>query len=422
MDRKQFLQAIAGIPLIASLENIVQASGNFEDIVTNEDHWAKIRRQFFLDDNYLDLRCNATSSLPSSTFDHFVKNYRYIQAFPSSRNRAIAKGAKEQLRVSLASELNCSISEVAIMRSTTEALNNAIMGFPFQKGDEVIAASHEYDSMLGSLYQIQSKIGITVKQIDVPYKPESSEQIVEIFRRSITPKTKMFLISHIIWISGQIYPVKELCALAKQHAIYTVIDAAQTFSHIPVDVRDMDCDYLGGSLHKWAAAPLGTGFLYVKQKNIGMTMPLMGHYNYRADDDAIEKFENLGAITPVFDSAAISLEYWKKLGKDLKTRRIQYLKKLWTDKLKTLPEITILTNTDEAHSCGIAYFQVKNRGAKEVRDLLLTKHNISVQALEGYKTTFVDLSKLNALGVATPVFVTPKQIDRLYAAIKEVIR
>lgn len=422
MDRQEFLQALVGLPLLASLDNFAQAYASEKDLVAKEEFWTKIRKQFYLDGQSLDFRCNATSSLPNIAFDHFIKNYRYIQAYPSSRNREIANGAKEQLRVSLADALNCSISEVAIMRSTTEALNNAIMGFPFQKGDEVIASAHEYDSMLGSLYQQQSRVGITVKQIDIPYKPESAEQIVEIFRRSITPRTKMFLISHIVWISGQIYPVKELCALARKHNIYTVIDAAQAFSHIPVDARDIDCDYLGGSLHKWAAAPLGTGFLYIKQKNIGMTTPLMGHYNYKADDEVIEKFENFGATTPVFDSAAISLEYWKKLGNKLKTQRTRYLMKLWTEKLRSLPEVTILTNIDEAHSCGITYFQVKNRGAKDVKDLLLKKHNISVQAFQGYKTTFVDLSDLNAVGVATPVFITAKEIDRLFSAVREIVR
>lgn len=422
MKRKEFLQTLVGIPLLASIDHFAQSSGGHKELVANEDFWTKIRKQFYLDDRSLDFRCNATSSLPNVAFDHFVKNYRYIQAYPSSRNREIANGAKEQLRVSLADEINCSISEVAIMRSTTEALNNAIMGFPFQKGDEVIASAHEYDSMLGSLYQQQSRVGITVKQIDIPYKPEASEQIVELFRRNITPRTKMLLISHIVWISGQIYPVKELCALAKKHNIFTVIDAAQTFSHIPVDVRDMDCDYLGGSLHKWAAAPLGTGFLYVKQKNIGKTMPLMGHYNYKADDEAIEKFENLGATTPVFDSAAISLEYWKKLGVKLKTQRTRYLMKLWTERLRSLSDITILTNTDETQSCGITYFQVKNRGAKDVRDLLSKKHDISVQAFQGYKTTFVDLSNLNAVGIATPVFITAKEIERLFSAVKEIVK
>lgn len=423
MDRKEFLQAIAGVPLLGSLNhaNALPTQRN-NDLIADENFWAKVRKQFHLDDRYLDFRCHAASPLPLSVLDHFVRDFKYIQAYPSTRNHEIAQGEQEQLRAVLATEINASIAEVAIMRSTTEALNNALMGFPFQKGDEVIGSVHEYDSMYGSLYQQQLRLGITVKQIDIPFQPESTEQILDIWRKSITPRTKMFLISHVVWISGQIYPVKEICALAKQHNIYTVIDAAQSFSHIPVDVKHIDCDYLGGSLHKWAAAPLGTGFLYVKQKNIGKTTPLMAHYQYKADDEVIEKFENFGSTTPVFKTAVQSLEYWKKLGTGLKTQRMQYLKKYWTDKLKTLPEIKILTNVDQSQSCGLAYFQVKGKRSKEVGEVLKNKHNISVQVIEDYKNHFVDYKNVRAIGIATPVFITPKQLDHLYGVVRKIVK
>jgi selenocysteine lyase/cysteine desulfurase len=424
LDRQQFLQTLTSIPLITTLDNLNKLYSHYptDEFLTNEDYWEEIRKQFYLDDHNLDFRCHAASPLPKDVLNSFIKDYKYIQAFPSSRNHEIAEGEKEQLRVSLANEINCSVQELAIMRSTTEALNNVIMGFPFQKDDEVIGSVHEYDSMFASLYQQQLRWGIKVKQINIPYQPESTEQILDIWRKSITPKTKMFLISHMVWISGQVYPVKEICALAKQHNIYTVIDAAQSFSHIPVDVKDIDCDYLGASLHKWAAAPLGTGFMYIKKKHIAMTMPLMGHYQYKADEDAIEKFENFGSATPVFNTAALSIAYWKKLGNSLKTQRMQYLKSYWTEKLKHLPAITILTNTNETQSCGVAYFQIKDKSSKAISELLMKQYNISVQAIENYKNQFVDYKNVNAIGIATPVFITVKQLNKFCAIIKEIVK
>lgn len=423
LDRQKFIKSLAGIPLFSSMDYLDQLfnSNQQVDLISDEEFWIKIRKQFYLDDQILDFRCHAASPLPTSILDHFLKEYKYIQAFPSSRNHEIEPAGKEPLRVAVAKELNCSIGELAIMRSTTEALNNVIMGFPFQKGDEVIGSVHEYDSMFASLYQQQLRLGITVKQVEIPYQPESTAQILDIWRKSITPRTKMFLISHIVWISGQIYPVKEICALAKEYNIYTVIDAAQSFSHIPVDVLEMDCDYLGGCLHKWAAAPLGTGFLYIKRENIGMTMPLMANYQFKANDEVIEKFENFGATTPVFNTAAKSLEFWGRMGNQLKTERMHFLKMYWTHNLKSLPEIGIQTNLDKTDSCGIAYFQVKNRNSREVGKMLKEKYNVSVQVIQDYKNDFVDYRNVDVLGIATPVFITTRQLDRLYEVMKEII-
>lgn len=392
-----------------------------DGLVTDENAWAAVRKQFQVDDHYLDFRCHAASSLPASVLLNLTQEITHIQTFPSLRNHEPAPGAQEPLRAALADELNCSVGEVALMRSTTEALNNVIMGFPFQRGDEVIGSVHEYDSMYGSLYQQQQRLGITIKQIDIPYQPESTEQILDIWRKSITPKTRMFLISHIVWISGQVYPVQEICALARQHNIYTVIDAAQSFSHIPVDVTVIGCDYLGASLHKWATGPLGTGFLYIKKKNIAMTLPLLGHYQYQADEEVVEKFENFGSMSPVFHTAALSLAFWKKLGHGLKTARMQYLKAYWTEKLRTLPGVTIRTNTDPTQSCGLAYFALNNRSAKEVGRLLMDNYGIFVHVTENYKNRYVDYKDVNVIGIATPVFITPKQLDRLYTALRAIV-
>ena len=386
----------------------------------DDSFWEDFRRKFHTDDTYLDFRCNAASSIPKSTLKHLLNQIDHIEALPADRNHGVATGEKERLRIQIASEINAKTSEVAIMRNTTEALNNAIMGFPFEKGDEVVASVHEYDSMVGSLYQQEIRKGIKLKKIDVPYKPESAEQIVACYRKAITPKTKMFLISHIIWISGQIYPIKEICELAKRHGIYTVIDAAQSFSHIQIDVKAVGCDFLGSSLHKWAAAPLGTGFLYVKEQNIANTMPLLGNYNYLPNDHAIEKFESFGTITPVFQSASLSLELWQKLGAKIKTERMQQLKQYWVDKLKENHKVEILTNTDHEHSCGIAFFKIKNRSSTEINETLRSKHNIITQAIEHYKNNYVDYKGVNAIGIATSTFTLKKQLDQLCYAVNEI--
>ncbi len=422
MTRADFLTCAFNLTLMTQLNELFDSNGNFQlpSGTADEAYWTKFRKQFYLDNDILDLRANAASPLPVKVLDHFIKEYKDIQSAPSVKHNEIEEGDKEALRVALAKEINCSVKELAIMRNTTEALNNALMGFPFKKGDEVIAATHEYDSMMGSLYQRQVKDGITIRKIDVPYRPISKEQVVALFEKSITDKTKMFLISHISWISGQIYPLKEICTLAKKHNIITVIDAAQSFSHINIDVKDMGCDYLGTSLHKWCAAPLGTGFLYIKKDLVSKTYPLIGSYKYLPDDEAIEKFENTGTTTPVFNTVNVSLQFWQQLGLTRKMQRMQELKEYWTSRLQQLPGVEIVTSTDPKDSCGLAFFKIKGRSSAQVKTNLWEKHKIIVQAIENYKNNYVDYKEVNAIGVATPVFITKAELDKLTNAIRSI--
>ena len=329
--------------------------------------------------------------------------------------------AKARLREKLAANINCSEKEIAVMRNTTEALNNAIMGFPLNKGDEVVASIHEYDSMLSSFYQRQIRDGIVVKKIEIPYTVSNTKEILDLWEKSITPKTKAFLISEIVWISGQIYPVKEICELAKKHNITTFVDAAQSFSHIKIDVQDLGCSYLGASLHKWCAAPLGTGFLYIKPDLIAKTFPLLAHYSHQPDADTIAKFENFGAITPVFNAAIESLDYWDSLGFELKAKRMGYLKRYWTKRLKQNPKIEIVTNTDEKFSCGLAFFKVKGKSSTAVSDVLWKEHKIKATVIENYKNHYVDYRDVNVLGIATPVYITTKELDKFIQAIEKII-
>ena len=423
MNRLEFIAALTGLPLLPALAPPgPAAAGRPPGPVPDEAFWEQVHQDFYLDDTRLDLRSFAASPLPRATLQQAERTYRHVQQLPSLRGYEPAAGSQEELRVKIARELSCSPGEVALMRSTTEALNNALLGCRLKPGDEVLASVHEYDSMVGSLRQRQQREGIVVRPVAVPYQPASPEQVLACFQRQVSPRTKLILLSHIVWISGQIYPVREVCQWARARGIATVVDAAQSFSHVPVDVEQLGCDYLGAPLHKWCAGPLGTGFLYVRRERIAQTYPLAAHFEYAPDADRIEKFENFGALAPVFQAGCVSLAYWHALGLEAKRARMQFLKEYWMDKLRALPQVRIVTNQAAADSCGIGFFTVKNRSATELKAQLLQRHGIVVQAVEHYKNINVDYQGVNAIGIATPVFVLPTHLDRFAASLAALLK
>jgi selenocysteine lyase/cysteine desulfurase len=130
--------------------------------------------------------------------------------------------------------------------------------------------------MLDMFVQVKDRYGVVNKIISVPNHPKDDEEIVDIYRKAITPKTKVILVSHMINISGQILPIRKICDMAHEHGVQVMVDGAHAFAHIQYRIDDLHCDYYAASLHKWLSVPLGAGILYVNKTRIENVWPLMG--------------------------------------------------------------------------------------------------------------------------------------------------
>ena len=117
--------------------------------------------------------------------------------------------------------------------------------------------------------------GIVVRQISFPVPPPSRQDLVDRFRRAITPRTRVIEVTHITNLTGQILPVREIVRMARERNIEVFVDGAHSFAHFPFRRDELECDYFGTSLHKWLFAPIGTGFLYVRKEKQKKIWPLM---------------------------------------------------------------------------------------------------------------------------------------------------
>ena len=112
------------------------------------------------------------------------------------------------------------------------------------------------------------------------------------FEEAVTPKTRVLHVCHITNLTGQIFPVRDICRMARARGIQTIVDGAHAFAHFPFKLSDLECDYYGTSLHKWLLAPVGTGFLYVRRERIQELWPLTPAAEGKKND--IRKFEEIG--------------------------------------------------------------------------------------------------------------------------------
>jgi len=121
--------------------------------------------------------------------------------------------------------------------------------------------------MITTWQQRERRDGIVLKQITFPVPPPSLDYLAKRIEENITPQTKVIHICHITNRTGQIFPVKRICQMARARGIEVVVDGAHAFGQFPIQHEDLDCDYYGTSLHKWILAPIGTACcIYAKTR------------------------------------------------------------------------------------------------------------------------------------------------------------
>jgi selenocysteine lyase/cysteine desulfurase len=217
------------------------------------------------------------------------------------------------------------------------------------------------------------------------------------------------MVSQMINITGHILPVRKICDMAHGHGVDVMVDGAHCVGHIKSDFKEMDCDYYGSSLHKWLSAPLGSGLLVVKKEKIAKIWPLLAEHDREPDD--IARLNHIGTH-PVATDLAIgdAIDYLDIIGLERKEKRLRYLQRYWSDKLREIPNIVVNTPIDEHRSCGIANVGIKTMKPKEVAEALLEKH--------GIYTVGVDYANVKGCRITPNVYTTTKELDSFIDAMK----
>jgi selenocysteine lyase/cysteine desulfurase len=268
--------------------------------------------------------------------------------------------------------------------------------------------------MLTAWRQREARDGIVLRTVPFPTPPREPGDLMTRIEEAITPRTRLLLICHVTYTTGQIFPVKDICAMAREMGIETLVDGAHGFAHFPFTRDDLDCDYYATSLHKWLYAPVGTGFLYVRREKIRDLWPLMAAPLSMRED--IRKFEEIGTH-PIAIKGAITeaLTFHDGIGAERKAERLRFLRRRWSDRARELPGVRVLNSDDPRQSCGIGALSIEGVGASALTDHLERKYRIHV------RPRFVE-GELDCIRVTPNVFTTLEELDLFAEAIEDVSR
>lgn len=381
----------------------------FEEI--NEDFWLKIRGDYDLKPDYINLESGYYNIIPRPTREKLTKHMEMVNREGSYYMRTVQRDNKKAVAGRLAQMVGCSKEELIITRNATESLDMVITGYPWQKGDEAIMAEQDYGSMLDQFKLASKRYGMVNKMLSVPNHPKNDEEIVQLYREQITPDTKLIFVSHMINITGHILPIRKICDMAHEKGIEVLVDGAHCIGHFDVDIEELNCDYYGTSLHKWLATPLGAGFLYVSKKNIPKIWPLLAEHNRKPED--IGRLNHTGTH-PVHTDLTINdaIDYHEAIGMERKEERLRFLQHYWSDAVRETKNIILNTPEDPKRSCGIANVGMAHLTPKQLADTLMEEFKIFTVAVDG--------ANVHGCRISPNVFTTTNELDQFIKALKTI--
>jgi cysteine desulfurase / selenocysteine lyase len=377
---------------------------------------------------YLDSA--ATSQKPQLVIDALSD---YYQRYNSNVHRGVhtlsglATDAYEAARQKVAKFVNAADErEIIYTRNATEAINLVAYSWGLgnlQTGDEVILTKMEHHSNLVPWQLVAQKTGAVLKFVDLSADEDFD---LEHYKSLLSAKTKLVSVVHVSNTLGSVAPVKEIIALAHAQGAKVLIDACQSAPHMPLDVQDMDCDWLVASGHKMCA-PTGIGFLYGKLEVMRSMQPFLGGGEMIADvffdhstyADLPHKFE---AGTPSIGEAialGAAIDYLTNIGMAEIHAYEQELSVYLYQQLAKIPQIR--TYGPKSHRAALAAFTA---GEVHPHDLstMLDQSGIAIRA--GHHCTQPLHRELKAQSTARAslyFYNTKAEIDQFIVALKESI-
>jgi len=181
--------------------------------------------------------------LPEETLNNYLSIFKEVNYHASFYMRTRQFNERTAQNKLIAQFLGGTEEEIVLTRNTTESLDLIISGYPWKSGDEAIFAEQDYGAMIDMFKQVANRHGVVNKMVSVPNIPKSDEEIVAIYEKAITNKTRLIMICHMINITGQILPVKKICDMAHKHGVEVMVDGAHAVAQIQFKMKEVDCDY-----------------------------------------------------------------------------------------------------------------------------------------------------------------------------------
>ena len=377
-----------------------------------------LQDQFLIDPKITFLNFGSFGASPKPVFEKYQEWQRVLEAEPVQFIAFDGPNYLAKSREALAKFLHCSDKDdLVYVTNPSFAVNLVAKNFPLEKGDEILATDIEYGACDRTWDYYCNKAGAKYVRQHICLPITTKEQFIEDFFKGVTPKTKAIFISHITSATALIFPVKEICAIAKEKGLITFVDGAHGPAQVEVNLDELQADFYTGACHKWMMAPKGCSFLYANKKVQHLCNPLVVSWGYKALKPSHSNFLDYNQMIGTRDfSAFLCVEEaiafmekndWKKVSKACHELVLKNAPRFY-ELLGSTP-ISPLTSEWIGQMVSIP---IKTKEPEQLQRKLFTEYKIEIPIMRQDADVYMRYS-INA-------FNSEAQLDTLYNALVEI--
>jgi selenocysteine lyase/cysteine desulfurase len=425
-NRRRFLKSAACTPaaFLASRSALARAAAPIaEKLKPNSIPVSTLPRHFDVEPGIHNLENGYWGIMPRSVAQGYAVQSAYVNRTNSIWARNVLPGGAclsaggREAREAIARMVGVDADEIAITRSGSDALQHLIANYkPLKPGDAVIYCDLDYDAMIMAMDWLGDHRGAQVVKFDMPEPATTANILAEydaVLKR--TPNAKLLLVTQVSNRTGLVTPVKEIVAMAKARGVDTIVDIAHGVACLDFQIADLGCDFAGWSVHKWTAAPLGTGAMYIRKNRIDDIEIAYDNHELPPHDITARVpagTVNFAALLTIPSAA----DFHFAVGGAAKEKHLRGLRNAWVDKVRDLPNVEICVPDDPARFCAITSFRLKgmhtNDDAQRVQHVLFEKYKVHTVWRKG-------VAKGPVIRVTPGLYTTQADTDALAEALRK---
>ena len=391
-----------------------QAPTRLNDSSSGETFWESVRAQFVMAPGLAVMNAANLCPAPAPVIATLERETSHVDRDPSPQNRARLSQAREATRRTLAAFLRVTPEEIVITRNTSESNNLVSNGLDFKPGDEVVVFSDNHPSNNQAWIEKGKRFGFGVRVVEQQNPHPGAEYYIDAFTRALTPAVKLLAFTHLTNTVGDLFPAKDLCAVARQRGVLTLVDGAQTFGWMDVNLRDIDPDFYSGSAHKWPCGARECGVLFVNARVHDRIWPA----SYSAYPGAVGISRRLEAFGQRDEATMIAfaeaLAFQERIGRRPIQQRSADLATQFVEGARKLPGFRLFTSPDPARRGPVVTFVPGTLDRAKLVAALYERDKIGLATGGG--------AGRSGVRVSPHIYNTAGEIDRLLAALAGYVR
>jgi L-cysteine/cystine lyase len=392
------------------------------DLAPNATAIEKYRSEFPELNDKIYFNFGGQGILPRAGWEAILDAHRYLQEhgpFSNKVNGWITERT-ELLRLEMARCLGVEPRTLSITEDVTVGCNIPLWGIEWRSGDHILLTDCEHPGIIAAVGEIARRFGVTFSFCPVLETLNGGDPVGAI-ESHLQPNTKLLIVSHVLWNTGQVLPLQEISRLChyRSRPVLVLVDAAQSVGCIPVNLQELEADFYAFTGHKWWCGPAGVGGLYTRPEAFDKLHPtFIGWRGIDTDDRgnpiAFKKdgrrFEVATSAYPLFEGLRASIALHEAWGNATKRYdRIYQLSVYLWEKLQAIDGVNCLKNSPP--ESGLVSFIVKGKNPNQL-----------VQNLEERGFLLRTLRDPLCIRACVHYFTLSSEIDRLVAEIQRLAR